>query len=154
MFSFLWWTAFTVVGIWAQKVLPGVDFLAPGLLLCIQMERKTLLIWLILFWSLIQEGIGGLPFGYSLLWYSSIFALYRCGAMFFDVQSLMFALLCGAGLGLLHPFIIGVMTMLADMNWAPDRYIYEGILQFAIFPLEWLFIKYIYPERLKHELSV
>ncbi|MBI9111793.1 hypothetical protein [Maridesulfovibrio ferrireducens] len=154
MFSFFWWAAFTVVGIWAQRIVPGVDFLAPGLLLCIQMEKKTLFFWLILVWSLIQEGAGGLPFGYSLLWYSSIYVVYRCGAMFFDVQSFMFALLCGAGLGVLHPLLTGMMAMLADMNWASDRYLFEGILQFIIFPLEWLFLKYIYPERLKHEFTV
>ncbi|OEU70217.1 MAG: hypothetical protein BA863_03720 [Desulfovibrio sp. S3730MH75] len=153
MLSVAWWTLFTIAGIWAQRFVPGVDFLAPGLLLCIQLEKRTLFFWLLIIWSLIQEGLGGLPFGYSILWYSSIVALYRCGAMFFDVQSLMFAILCGAGLGLLHPLLTGMMAVLADMQWAADRYFLEGVLQFLIFPLEWAFIKYIYPERLKHEFS-
>ncbi|CCO23335.1 hypothetical protein [Maridesulfovibrio hydrothermalis] len=151
MHSILWWAGFTFVAIWAQKILPGVDFMAPGLLLCIQLEKKSHVFWLILIWSLIQDGVGGLPFGYSIIWYSSILILYRCGAMFFDVQSMMFALLCAAGLGLLHPLLTGIMSMLADMVWVSDRYIFEGILQALIFPAEWLLLKYLYPVRFRHE---
>ncbi len=151
MQTVLWWAAFTFVAIWAQKVLPGVDFMAPGLLLCIQLDKRKYIFWLILIWSLIQDGVGGLPFGYSIIWYSSILILYRCGAMFFDVQSMMFALLCGGVLGLLHPALTGMMSMLADMAWVADRYVVEGIIQALIFPVEWLLLKYIYPVRFKHE---
>ncbi|WP_320006502.1 hypothetical protein [Maridesulfovibrio sp.] len=151
MSSILWWACFSFLAIWAQKIVPGVDFFAPGLLLCIQLEKKYHFFWLILIWSLIQDGIGGLPFGYSVVWYSSLFFLYRCGAMFFDVQSLMFAMLCGLVLGALHPALTAMMSLLADMVWVPDRYIFEGILQAAIFPVEWLLLRYIYPERFKHE---
>lgn len=151
MHTVLWWTAFTFVAIWAQKVLPGVDFMAPGLLLCIQLDKRKHIFWLILIWSLIQDGVGGLPFGYSVIWYSSILILYRCGAMFFDVQSMMFTLLCGCVLGFLHPVLTGMMSMLADMVWVTDRYILEGILQALIFPAEWLLLKYFYPVRFKHE---
>ncbi|WP_027721834.1 hypothetical protein [Maridesulfovibrio zosterae] len=151
MQSVLWWAAFTFVAIWAQKMLPGVDFMAPGLLLCIQLGKRKYFFWMILIWALIQDGIGGLPFGYSILWYSSILILYRCGAMFFDVQSMMFALLCGVVLGVLHPLLTAVMAMLADMVWVSDRYIFEGILQALIFPIEWLLLKYLYPAGFKHE---
>ncbi len=151
MSSIFWWGCFSFLAIWAQKIVPGIDFFAPGLLLCIQLDKKYHVFWMILIWSLIQDGIGGLPFGYSVVWYSSIYFLYRCGAMFFDVQSLMFALLCGVVLGALHPSLTAMMSLLADMVWAPDRYIFEGILQAAIFPVEWLLLKYIYPERFKHE---
>ena len=151
MYSAFWWACFSFLAIWVQKIVPGVDFLAPGLLLCIQLEKKYHIVWLILIWSLVQDGIGGLPFGYSVLWYSSILVLYRCGAMFFDVQSMMFALLCGVVLGALHPALTAMMSMLADMVWVPDRYIFEGILQAVIFPVEWLLLKYIYPQRFRHE---
>lgn len=151
MRSFLWWTVFTCLAVWAQKLLPGIDFMAPGLLLCIQFDKRRQAVWLILIWSLIQDGIGGLPFGYSIIWYLSIVALYRCGEMFFDVQSMMFTLLCGALLGLLHPLLTGVMSMLADMVFTPDRYLYEGIVQALIFPVEWLILKYAYPAGVKHE---
>lgn len=151
MQSILWWAGFTYLAIWAQKMLPGVDFMAPGLLLCIQLDRRKDLYWLILIWALIQDGIGGLPFGYSIIWYLSLLVLYRCGAMFFDVQSMMFALLCGVTLGVLHPLLTGVMSMLADMVWVTDRYVFEGILQAVIFPAEWLLLKYLYPAGFKHE---
>ncbi|WP_432734629.1 hypothetical protein [Maridesulfovibrio sp. FT414] len=151
MQSLFWWAAFTFAAIWAQKVVPGVDFLAPGILLCIQMDKRTHVFWLILVWSLIQDGIGGLPFGYSIVWYLSILALYRGGEMFFDVHSMMFALLCGCLLGLLHPGLTAMMSMLADMVFVPDRYIYEGIVQAVVFPVEWLLLKYIYPAGFRHE---
>ncbi len=64
---------------------------------------------------------------------------------------MMFALLCGVVLGALHPVLTAMMSMLADMVWVRDRYIFEGILQAAIFPVEWLLLKYIYPQRFRHE---
>lgn len=151
MLSIVWWSLFTFIGVWAQVAVPGVDFFVPGLLLCIQMEKKYHVFWMILLWSLIQDGVGGLPFGYSLLWYLSILALYRGCFMFFDVRSLMFAVLCGVLLGILHPALTALMAMLADMDWAPERYLFEGALQAFIFPLEWVVVKHLYSGWLKHE---
>ncbi|GKT30622.1 hypothetical protein ADUPG1_001599, partial [Aduncisulcus paluster] len=93
----------------------GSGFPCSGIAALHPTGKKYHIVWLILIWSLIQDGIGGLPFGYSVLWYSSILVLYRCGAMFFDVQSMMFALLCGVVLGALHPALTAMMSMLADM---------------------------------------
>lgn len=153
MSSILWWATFTFAGLWAQKMVPGIDFLAPGILLCVQLNKKTHVFWLILVWSLVQDGIGGLPFGYSIIWYLSILVLYRGGEMFFDVHSIMFALLCGCLLGVLHPGLTMMMSLLADMAFVPDRYIYEGILQAVIFPFEWLLLKSFYPAEVRHESS-
>ncbi len=154
MLALLWWAGFAVVAIWIQRFVPGVDFLAPGILFCIQREKMTQAFWMAVVWVLIQEGCATLPFGYAIISYVTIYALYRGGMMFFDVQSFMFATLCGAALGVLHPLLLGVMTMLADMGGAHDRYIMEGIIQGVVFPLEWLAIRLLYPERLKYESPV
>ncbi|WP_320171919.1 hypothetical protein [Maridesulfovibrio sp.] len=151
MFPVFWWAVFTFAAIWAQKTVPGVDFMAPGVLLCLQLNKRTQLFWLIFFWSLIQDGIGGLPFGYSVAWYLSILALYRGGEMFFDVQSMMFALLCGGMLGVMHVALTATMSMLADMAFVPDRYIYEGVIQAVVFPVVWLLLKLVYPSGFKNE---
>ncbi len=146
-----WWAAFTFVAVWGQKMVPGIDFLAPGILLCIQLNKRTYVFWLILVWALIQDGVGGLPFGYSIVWYLSILALYRGGEMFFDVQSTMFAMLCGCMLGVVHIGLTFMMSMLADMTFVLDRYVYEGVVQALVFPAEWLLLKYIFPAGAKHE---
>lgn len=154
MLAFVWWAGFAVIAIWLQLFVPGIDFLAPGILYCLQHEKKTQAFWMAFIWGLIQEGCGTLPFGYVIISYLLIYALYRGGIMFFDVQSFMFAVLCGIGLGLLHPILVGIIAMLADMSASPDRLVMEGIIQGSVFPFVWLVIKLLYPERLKYEPPV
>jgi hypothetical protein len=64
----VWWMGFTACGIWAQSHVPGVDFLVPGLILSLQVEKASQTVWLGLVWLLLQEGMGSLPFGFGLLW--------------------------------------------------------------------------------------
>lgn len=154
MLAFFWWAGFAVAAIWMQRFVPGVDFLAPGILFCLQREKMTQAFWMGIVWVLIEEGSGTLPFGYAIISYLLIYALYRGGIIFFDVQSLMFALLCGIALGLLHPLMTGIIAMLADMGGSPDLYVVEGVIQGLVFPLEWLLIRFFYPEQLNNESPV
>ncbi|WP_027177738.1 hypothetical protein [Maridesulfovibrio bastinii] len=154
MLAFIWWAGFAVVAIWMQSFVPGVDFLAPSILFCLQREKNTQALWMAVIWVLIEEGCGTLPFGYAIISYLLIYALYRCGIMFFDVQSFMFTVLCGVAIGVMHPVLIGIIAMLADLSGAADRYVAEGILQGLFFPVVWLLIKLFYPERLKNEPPV
>lgn len=39
----LWWGTYTIIGVWAQRVFPGVDFLAPGIVLSMQEEGAAVL---------------------------------------------------------------------------------------------------------------
>ena len=61
------WALFTLCGLWLQNIVPGVDFLAPGLILAMQEEKWTVPLWLGVLWLFLQEGTGSLPFGATLL---------------------------------------------------------------------------------------
>ena len=39
--NLLWWALYTCIGISLQAVLPGLDFLLPGLILAIQERKKN-----------------------------------------------------------------------------------------------------------------
>lgn len=131
------WTVFTACGIWLQSLIPGVDFLAPGLILALQQEKWTVTIWLGLAWLFIQEGTGSLAFGTGLLWYGVLTALYYLGHWLFEAKNFLFMFILGASLGLSHLLLTQVMAVLQDWTIPPERLIIEGILQALIFPVEW-----------------
>ena len=89
--AILWWSIYTVLGIWAQRTLPGIDFFAPGIILSLQEEesgQRTALLGLI--WILLVEGTGSLPFGYGLAWYGLLIAFYFMGRWLFEARSFLF----------------------------------------------------------------
>ena len=135
--SVSFWGLFTLSGIWLQSFLPGVDFLAPGLILCLQEERLRNTAILGVLWLLIQEGTGSLAFGTGILWYGALVGLFFLGHWFFEGRNFFFMMLLGACLGVLHFGLTHVMAYLQDWLVAPGRVLMEGVLQAVIFPLEW-----------------
>lgn len=142
--AILFWSLFTVAGIWLQGAIPGVDFLAPGLVLCLQEEKWTVSAWLGLAWLFIQEGTGSLAFGTGLLWYGALVGLYYFGHWLFEAKNFLFMFILGISLGVLHLVLSHVMAVLQDWTLPADRVLVEGLLQALIFPVEWGLIYLIY----------
>lgn len=138
--NILWWTIFTLLGIWLQSLLPGVDILIVGLLVSLQEERFTQTLWLLLVWMLIQEGASGLAFGSGILWYALLFVFYGIGRWLFQVRNIFFIGLLGALLGIWHYCLVSMMAALQDYRVASDRLFVESALQAALFPLLWFVV--------------
>jgi len=134
---FLFWLCFVLAGIWAQQFAPGVDFLAPALIVCLQQRRMPTAIWLAGVFIILQEGVGSLAFGTLLLWYAGLLAVYLVGRWLFESRNLLFIFIIGAFLGVWRFFLVGMMANLEDL--APNRthLATECVAQVVLFTLEW-----------------
>lgn len=147
--AILWWTGYTILGVWAHKVVPGVDFLAPGIVLSMQEEPGHRTLWLAVIWLLILEGTGSLPFGYGVAWYGLLACFYIVGRWLFEARSILFMMLLGVGLGILHPLLVHSLSSLADLTIPIKPLLWEGLAQAVIFPVVWLVAEYFFPKRLR-----
>ncbi|MFU2208882.1 hypothetical protein [Solidesulfovibrio sp. C21] len=133
----VFWVLFTVCGVWLENTIPGVDFLAPGLILAMQEEKWTVPIWLGLAWLFIQEGTGSLAFGAGLLWYGGLAGLYFFGHWLFEARNFLFMFIVGLCLGAMHFVLINLMALLLDWTVPLERLLMESVMQALIFPVEW-----------------
>lgn len=146
-----WWLLYTFVGVWAQHFFPGMDFLAPGLLVSLQEERRGTIIWLTVCWILLQEGMGSLFFGSTLLWYGCLILAFHLGRGLFSSTSVTLMCLLGAFLGALH-FLFTLMIMRLEVMAFPfERVLFEAVLQAALTPILWWVAHQLYPRRLRSD---
>ena len=82
--NILWWVAFFVFGLALQQALPGTDVLVAGLFLALQERRPFQLAVVLLALILVQEGVGTLDFGTSVLWYLLVITLFFIGRWMFE----------------------------------------------------------------------
>lgn len=142
--SFLFWTVFAVIGVLAQTLLPGVDLLAAGLIVSLQEDRRSVSAWLFVAFVLMQEGMGSLPFGQSLLWYVLTSLLFLLGRWMFEARNVFFVLMVGLGLGLAHCGLVYVMASLQDLAVYLPRLWRESVIQAGVIPVEWLLVRLTY----------
>jgi len=150
-----WWLAFTILGIWGQSMLPGVDFFAPGMAVSLRWQKPGATILLTVIWVAIQEGAGGLAFGYAIMWYAILFALLTVGRWLLDPGSLQFQALLGITLGLAHLLLLYLMAVLEMRAFPLGRVLGECLLQALLYPVLWYVAEATFPDRLKrvHEES-
>lgn len=149
MLAALWWSLFTICGIWGQALVPGVDFFAPGLALSLRWQKPWITLLLALVWVAVQEGAGGLAFGYGVLWYAVLFTLLNTGRWFLDPASFQFQAILGLALGLAHFLLLYLMAVLEMRAFPVGRVALEGLLQTLSYPLVWYLAANLFPERLK-----
>lgn len=152
MLATLWWITFTICGIWGQVLVPGVDFFAPGMAISLRWQKPVVTVILTLVWVAIQEGAGGLAFGYGILWYFTLFSLLTLGRWLLDPGSFQFQALLGFALGLAHFLLLYLMAVLEQRAFPLARVLFECLLQTVTYPLLWYVADNLFPERLKrHE---
>jgi len=149
--AILWWTVYTVIGVWAQKVVPGVDILAPGIVLSMQEEAGHRTIWLAIIWILLLEGMGSLPFGYGVAWYGLLASFYFIGRWLFEARSVLFMGLLGVGMGVLHPVLVYSLSALGNLTVPVKPTLLEGLVQAIIFPIVWMAADQLFPKRLRQD---
>jgi hypothetical protein len=153
-YRMVFWSVFTLSGIWMQSFMPGIDFLAPGLILSLQEEKIRTAVVLGLLWLLIQEGTGSLAFGTVILWYGVLTALFFFGHWLFEAKNFIFMVILGACLGVLHFVLMNVMAQLQDWRLILGRVFLEGVIQAVVFPVEWglMYIIFNHLPQSKHDV--
>jgi hypothetical protein len=140
----LWWGLFSVAGVWLQRLVPGVDFLMPGIVICLQERLFVWGGWLIVFWILLQEGTGSLAFGAALLWYGGLIGFYIGLRCYFESGNIVFILLLSTLLSVWH-FVLGSgLASLQDLTFSRADLFKESMLQLVAFPVVWLLSSFIY----------
>ncbi|MFV0421491.1 hypothetical protein [Oleidesulfovibrio sp.] len=143
MRNVIWWFFYSIAAIWAQKFVPGIDFLLPGLIIALQEQRSVQTFWLVIFFSLIQEGCGTMSFGPAVAQYLITIVLFQAGRWLFEAHNISFVLLLSATLGLVHYGIIRIMAMLQDIPLLLQPLIHESIIQALVIPVCWLLVRLI-----------
>ena len=134
-----WWVAFFVLGLTLQQALPGTDVLVAGLFLALQERRPFQIAAVLLALILIQEGVGTLDFGTSVLWYLVVITLFFVGRWMFETENWLFVLLISVCLGAAHYGVIWIMTRLQFIPLDMTRLLDESILQGLLTPFVWQF---------------
>ncbi len=152
MYRAFWWLCYTLAGIWLQEYVPGVDFLAPGLLLALQEERPGAIAWLVVVWLVLQEGLGGLAFGFGPAWYGGLILFFQVGRWLFDQKSFLFACLTGLVLGCWMVGLTLALAGLEEIHLFVEPLMGRALLQTLLFPAVWWLADTWYPQRLRsHE---
>lgn len=154
LIAFIWWGAYTVLGVWAQRALPGIDFFAPGIILSLQEEetgKRTAMLGAV--WILLLEGTGSMPFGYGLAWYGLLAAFYFTGRWLFEARSILFMALIGLMLGMLHPALIYGLSSLSNLKVIMQPVWIDGAMQAVAFPIIWACVDYLFPKRLRQDVK-
>lgn len=141
MSAVVFWLIFCILGVWVQFFAPGLDALAPGLIVSLQREHWSRTIWLGLAWMLVQEGIGSMAFGGVVLLYSLLIGGFILGCRLFDEANPLFMLLLGLGYGLLLILSQYILAGLQDVSLPIRSMLDRFLMQSVYFVLAW-FIAY------------
>ena len=120
-----------------QQALPGTDVLVAGLFLALQERRPFQLAVVLLALILVQEGVGTLDFGTSVLWYLLVITLFFIGRWMFETENWLFVLLLSGCIGLAHYGVIWLMTRLQFIPLDTTQLLDESILQALLTPFVW-----------------
>lgn len=149
--NIIWWVAFLVVSICLQQLLPGLDVLVIGLIIALQEGKPIQLLWVLPVLILMQEGMGTLAFGTSLLWYAVVIVLFHVGRWLFEAENFYFVFLLSACLGTVHFFLIQMMASLQDIVLPIADLRDESILQALFIPFAWRLAHLVRKGALPHE---
>ncbi len=133
-----WWLGYIFVAIAFQSMLPGTDFFLPGLILALQERHLSQVIFLGAVGILLQEGMGSMAFGGSLLWYAAAAILFFAGSGLLQGTGFMFVTLFGIVLSVVHYLIFSTLASLQDIPWNSSPLLHECIQQALCIPLMWL----------------
>jgi hypothetical protein len=137
MANITYWLVLTACCIWLESFLPGVHVFAPAVIVCLQTRRLQSLVWLLLLWVVIQEGVGSLAFGGTVFFYFGLILFFFLAQSFFAVHSPVFILGLSAFCGLMHLFELLLMTSLQELTVPMNQIVTESLLNSALFPVIW-----------------
>lgn len=136
--SALWWLTYVVAAIAMQSVMPGVDLLLPAFLIALQEGRHAATLAVFASFILLQEGMGSMAFGGSLLWYIVTAILFIIGCRLFQGSSLLFVSLLSILLAVVHYAVSGMLATLQDIPWQTSILLEECFWQALVTPPLWM----------------
>lgn len=114
--NIFWWLGYFAFALWAQELTGGLDFLSPAILVCLQLQHRVAAAWMLVLWTLIQEGCGNFVFGVGILFYAGMCIFFFLSRWLLDPE---------------HPvFIILFSLLLAIWSWA----VINGAVSFQEYP--------------------
>ena len=135
--NIIWWVVFLSLGLIAESLLPGIDVLLIGLIIALQEGKLTQIIWVFLAVILLQEGIGALAFGSSILSYTLTILVFYGGRALLEQENILFVLLVAVSAGLGHYVFTEVMAALQGISLPGGRLALESFIQVLLLPPLW-----------------
>lgn len=146
----LWWLCYIVLALIMQQQAPGIDFLAPGFLLALQMKNKKEIFWLFLIFTLIQEGTGSLTFGTGLLWYGGQILFFHLSAHLFVADNLLFVSILSLSIGAYRICLLLLMGAFQNLQLEYTMLLNEALIQAIITPVVWGLAYLFRPQAMRH----
>jgi len=147
----VFWLVYTLLGVWGQFLLPGVDFFSPGLVVLLQVKSLKPAFWLCLAWILIQEGTGTLAFGTAMLFYAGLVSAFYWAAIFFEARNVLFSAVFFLFLAGFKSALIRIMSSVQDLAPAVHMEPESFLIQFGAYFGIWLITSHMYRKFLIHE---
>ncbi|MEG1610633.1 MAG: hypothetical protein RR014_04525 [Bilophila sp.] len=135
----VWWVLFFIAGVGVQQALPGIDALVIALLLALQERRPLQLLSVTVGFILVQEGVGTLDFGASLLWSFLVVSLFFIGRWLFETENFLFMFMISGCIGAGHCGVLWLMARLQYTTVNMTDLLDESILQALFIPFAWKF---------------
>lgn len=131
----LWWVAYFAAALWAQDLSGGFDFLSPGLLVCLQTGQWWSLIWMTWLVIFVQEGMGDLVFGSSLLFYAGMYLAFLFSRWLLEPRNPFFILFFSLLLSVWHWLVLSgavrfqeiPVRMPAPWTWVLPQWLFYGV---------------------------
>ncbi len=149
--NIVWWGLFLSLGIMLQQALPGLDVLIVGLILALQERSSLQTAWLLVVLILIQEGVGSLDFGASVLWYGVVIVLFFLGRWLFETENFLFVFLLSSCIGAGHFAVMWIMCALQYIPVNIPALLDESVLQALFIPFAWKLAGYSRRRIVLHE---
>ncbi|MDR2893600.1 MAG: hypothetical protein LBV80_11085 [Deltaproteobacteria bacterium] len=142
MRNLAWWIIYLIAAIWLQKLIPGFDAMIPGLILCLQERQRQQTLLVLMLSIFLQEGVGTLPFGASIMWYGFVFASFYVGGWFFMAENRMFIIILSMSLAVGRVLLLIGIGELQTLPLDTQALLGQCVAQAALTPLFWLFAGY------------
>ena len=132
-----WWLLYCIVAITLQALMPGIDFMLPGLLLALQERHHVQSLCVGTIFLILQEGMGSMPFGSTLLLYALAVICFYAACSLFEGRSALFVILLGMVLAAMHAFTFVLVASLQDIPWQASVLQAECLFQAFFTPVVW-----------------
>ena len=136
--NIIWWAFFLSLGLVVENLLPGADVLLIGLIIALQEGKIAQIIWVFLAVILLQEGVGTLAFGSSILSYTAIVLIFYAGRALLEQENILFVLMVAASAGIGHYVFTEAMAALQNISLPGQRLAMESFIQVLILPPLWI----------------
>ncbi len=137
----IFWPLYTIACIWLHSLVPGLDCFAPALIVCLHLKRYQSVFWLGLIWLLINEGVGSIAFGASLVWDAGLVLFFFAVQVFFSSRHVYFLFVLAVFAAGWHYVVFFSMLNLQELQVHKEALIMNSLLTACAFPLAWIVIQ-------------